>query len=82
LLGQTLLGSGDRTPVRARLRAISNDLTLLILGVAVMLVWAGLVESFLSQYHEPVIPYAAKVLFGCIELAALAFFLGRKVRRS
>ena len=26
-----------------------------------MLVWAGIVESFLSQYHEPVIPYWLKI---------------------
>jgi hypothetical protein len=34
------------------------------------------VESFLSQYHAPVIPYFAKISFGILELAALVFFLG------
>ena len=28
------------------------------------MVWAGFVEAFLSQYHEPIIPYAAKIAFG------------------
>ena len=41
-----------------------------------MLVWAGLVESFVSQYHQPVLPYALKIGFGVCELAALTAFLG------
>ena len=41
-----------------------------------MLVWAGFVESFLSQYHQPVIPYAVKIAFGGVELAVLIWFLG------
>ena len=40
-----------------------------------MLVWAGFVEAFLSQYHEPVIPYSVKIAFGCVELAVLVWFL-------
>ena len=40
-----------------------------------MLVWAGLIEAFVSQYHQPVIPYALKIGFGICELAALAAFL-------
>jgi hypothetical protein len=48
----------------------------LIGGVAVMLVWAGIVESFLSQYHKPVLPYAVKIAFGTLELVALVWFLG------
>jgi hypothetical protein len=41
-----------------------------------MLVWAGIVEAFFSQYHKPVIPYNAKIIFGSLELAALILFLG------
>ncbi len=48
----------------------------LIGGVAVLLVWAGIIESFLSQHHQPVIPYAAKIAFGAVELIALVWFLG------
>ena len=41
-----------------------------------MLVWAGIVEAFFSQYHEPVIPYHAKIVFGALELIALILFFG------
>jgi hypothetical protein len=33
-----------------------------------MLVWAGLVEAFFSQYHAPVLPYELKIGFGVLEL--------------
>ena len=75
LLGKALIGHGDRAPLTARLRALGPDFATLIGGVAVMLVWAGFVESFLSQYHQPVIPYAVKIAFGCVELAVLVWFL-------
>ena len=75
MLGRALIGHGDRAPLTARLRALGPDLATLIGGVAVMLVWAGFVEAFLSQYHEPVIPYAVKIAFGCVELAVLVWFL-------
>jgi uncharacterized membrane protein SpoIIM required for sporulation len=77
VLGKALIGRGDRAPLALRLRGIGADVMTLIGGVAVMLVWAGFVESFLSQYHQPVIPYWLKIAFGCIELAALVWFLGR-----
>jgi len=50
--------------------------------VAVLLVWAGLVEAFFSQYHEPVLPYWVKITFGLIELAALSLFLAKSGSRS
>ncbi len=77
LLGRALIGWGDRTSLIHRLRAISLDLVTLISGVAVLLVWAGFIEAFFSQYHEPVLPYSLKIAFGCIELLLLAFYLGR-----
>lgn len=76
MIGQTLIGRGDRAPLSARLRTLGPDLATLIGGIAVMLVWAGFVESFLSQYHQPVIPYAVKIAFGLVELAVLVWFLG------
>ena len=57
------------------MRAIGPDLMMIIYGFAVMLVWAGVVESFLSQYHEPVIRYWQKIVFGLVELTALVWFL-------
>ena len=77
LLAAALIGWGSRQTRRARLREISPDLVTIIFGAALMLIWAGLVESFLSQYHEPVIPYALKIAFGAVELAALTVFLAR-----
>jgi uncharacterized membrane protein SpoIIM required for sporulation len=78
VLGKALIGRGDRAPLRLRLRASGPDVITLIGGVAVMLVWAGCVESFLSQYHEPVIPYWLKIAFGIAELAVLVWFLASK----
>ena len=75
LLGRAVLGRGDRMTLSARFKAIRSDLSILIFGVAVMLIWAGLVESFFSQYHQPVIPYLLKILFGLIELGLLLWFL-------
>ena len=40
-----------------------------------MLVWAGLVESYFSQHHQPVLPYWIKISFGSLELLALIAFL-------
>jgi uncharacterized membrane protein SpoIIM required for sporulation len=76
LLAGTLLGWGDRTPLRERLRRVRGPLVTLTAGAALLLVWAGLVEAFLSQYHEPVLPYGLKIAFGAAELVALALFLG------
>jgi uncharacterized membrane protein SpoIIM required for sporulation len=75
VLAGALIGWGGRTPLAHRMRAIGPDLVTLIFGVAVLLVWAGFIESFLSQYHEPVIPYVLKILFGGIELGVLTVFL-------
>lgn len=77
VLGGTLIGRGDRAPLAARFRAVAPDIVTLICGVAVMLVWAGIVESFLSQHHQPVIPYSLKIAFGVAELLALTWFLSR-----
>jgi len=77
MLAAALIGRGRRVPLRTRLREVSGDLATLIFGVGLMLVWAGFIEAFLSQYHEPVIPYAAKIAFGCVELVLLFLFLAK-----
>ena len=61
--------------LQARLRRVAADVVTLISGVALMLVWAGIVEAFLSQYHEPILPYLLKIAFGTVELTALFLFL-------
>jgi len=78
LIAQALIGGRERNSLKARLRAMGPDLMNLIVGAAVMLLWAGLIESFFSQVHEPVIPYSAKIAFGIAELALLCWFLGRR----
>jgi len=82
MLALALVGWGKRVPLAARLRAVSKDLMTLVFGVALMLVWAGFIEAFLSQYHEPIIPYDAKIAFGLIELILLCAFLGKSGRKS
>jgi len=82
MLGGALIGWGKRTNLRQRMREIGPDLVTLITGVAIMLVWAGIIESFLSQYHEPVIPYALKIAFGLLELFFLCFYLSRSGRNK
>jgi uncharacterized membrane protein SpoIIM required for sporulation len=81
LLAGALLGWGDRTPLRERLRRVRGAIITLTAGAALLLVWAGLVEAFLSQYHEPVLPYGLKIAFGAAELVALTLFLGAAGRQ-
>lgn len=82
ILGRALIGWGSRDTRSARLRAVLPDVVTLIGLFSIMLVWAGIVEAFLSQYHEPVIPYAVKIAFGLVELTLLALFLSRAGRAA
>ena len=82
IIAGALIGWGERTPLTARLRAISSDVLTLAIGFSVMLVWAGIVESFLSQYTQPILPYWLKIAFGCVELGLLCFWLGRKIPKE
>jgi uncharacterized membrane protein SpoIIM required for sporulation len=82
LLGQALIGWGSDQTIGQRLRQISNPLVTLICGACLLLIWAGIVESFLSQYHQPVLPYFVKITFGIFELALLVFYLGFSGRRN
>jgi uncharacterized membrane protein SpoIIM required for sporulation len=75
LLGQALIGWNSKESVSQRLRSVTGSLVTLISGAALLLIWAGLVEAFLSQYHEPILPYQIKIVFGLIELLALLMFL-------
>ncbi|HUB68693.1 MAG TPA: stage II sporulation protein M [Candidatus Methylacidiphilales bacterium] len=81
VLASALIGSRKRLSLLRRLEAVRSDLVTLIGGFSVLLVWAGTVESFFSQYHEPVLPYGVKIGFGMIELMLLITYLsfsGRK----
>lgn len=80
VLAGALIGWQSRLTRSERLRAVSGDVFTLAAGSTILLVWAGLIESFVSQYHEPVLPYGAKIAFGLAELVVLAVFLARSGR--
>jgi uncharacterized membrane protein SpoIIM required for sporulation len=85
VLARAMIGWGTRDGLRSRLRAITPDLATLIGGVAIMLVWAGIIEAFMSQYHEPLLPYSLKIAFGVVEIILLGAFLrlgGRALERK
>ncbi len=82
VLASALIGRGSRQTLRVRLRSVGPDVVTLCFGTALLLVWAGGVEAFLSQYHEPVLPYGAKISFGLVEGLALAWYLARSGRRE
>ncbi|HMK50459.1 MAG TPA: stage II sporulation protein M [Thermodesulfovibrionales bacterium] len=82
ILAGALIGWGRPVSMGSRLREISGDLMNLICGVALMLAWAGFIESFVSQYHEPVIPYAFKIAFGTAEFVLLILFFTLSGRKS
>jgi uncharacterized membrane protein SpoIIM required for sporulation len=75
VLAGALIGNGDGTPRYGRLRAAGPSIVTLAGGAAVLLIWAGLVESFVSQFHQPVLPYAVKIAFGVVELLLLCGYL-------
>ncbi len=82
VLAGAMIGWGNPMTLSMRLRKISGDLVTLSFGVAIMLVWAGFIESFISQYHEPVLPYSLKTGFGIVELVLLILFLARSGMKS
>jgi uncharacterized membrane protein SpoIIM required for sporulation len=75
LLGQALIGWNSQESINQRLRSVTGSLVTLISGAALLLIWAGIVEAFFSQYHEPILPYQFKIVFGLVELIALLMFL-------
>jgi uncharacterized membrane protein SpoIIM required for sporulation len=75
MLAHALIGRGQRKTIRARLRDASADVVTLIFGIVILLIWAGIIEAFFSQFHAPVLPYSMKIAFGCVELVLLVLFL-------
>lgn len=75
VLAGAMIGWGTPDPLRKRLREVVPDIVTLSAGVGLMLVWAGIVEAFFSQYHAPVVPYWVKITFGGVQLAALGSYL-------
>jgi len=81
VLAGALLGRADGMPLGRRLRRSASDLATLIGGVAVLLIWAGVIESFVSQHHEPVLPYGVKIGYGAMQLTLLVLLLTRGGRK-
>lgn len=57
------------------LRQSMREWLVLVAGLAMMLVWAGLMEAFFSQHHAPVLPYGFKVAVAASELVLLTIYL-------
>lgn len=74
VLAGALIGWGTPTAREQRLREVRHDLLWFCIAIGVMLVWAGIVESFVSQYHRPALSYTFKIAFGLVELTALTAY--------
>lgn len=82
VLAGALLRRRERRRLSERLRQVTPDVLHLLGGVAILLVWAGIVEAFFSQYHEPILPYDLKIAVGIVELTCLFLFLTRAGRNA
>lgn len=82
VLAHALIGRRSRQRLGERIRAASGDVMTLFFGLSLLLIWAGFVESYLSQNHEPRILYSTKIAIGCIELVALGLYLGFAGRQA
>jgi uncharacterized membrane protein SpoIIM required for sporulation len=82
VLTQALLGRRSSLPLRERLRLAVPDVATLLATAMLMLLWAGVVESFFSQLHEPMLPYAVKIIFGVVELILLTAYFGLAGRQA
>lgn len=80
VIASAMMGWSTRVTRAERLRRIGNDVAMLALGAGLLLVWAGLVEGFISQYHDPVLPYSWKIAFGTMEALLLCLYLSRAGR--
>ena len=77
-LARLLLRRREDRDVRQTMR----EWLVLVAGLAMMLVWAGIMEAFVSQHHAPVLPYGFKVGIAVAELVLLTLFLLLTGRRD
>jgi uncharacterized membrane protein SpoIIM required for sporulation len=70
-LARLLLHRSEDRNVRQSMR----EWLVLVAGMAMMLVWAGIMEAFFSQHHAPVLPYGFKVAVAAAELLLLTIYL-------
>ena len=57
----------NKSSFKLFLREKRNEIGLFILAVVIMLIWAGIIEAFMSQVHEPIVTYESKIIFGLLE---------------
>ena len=77
-LARLLLHRRENRNVRQSMR----EWLVLVAGLTLMLVWAGFMEAFFSQHHEPVLPYWFKVAVAVSELVLLTIYLSLIGRRD
>ncbi|MGA7564661.1 MAG: stage II sporulation protein M [Terriglobales bacterium] len=77
-LARLLLRRREDRNVRQSMR----EWLVLVAGLAMMLVWAGLMEAFFSQHHAPTLPYGFKVAVAAAELVLLTIYLLMTGRRE
>jgi len=77
-LARLLLHRKEDRNVRQSMR----EWLVLVAGLAMMLVWAGIMEAFFSQHHAPVLPYEFKVAVAAAELVLLTIYLLLTGRRE
>lgn len=70
-LARILLRRREDRDVRESMR----EWLVLVAGLALMLSWAGIMEAFFSQHHEPALSYSLKVAVAGAELVLLAIYL-------
>ena len=68
-----MIGRNQALPLSRRLRKISGDVVTLICGIALMLIWASIIESFFSQFR-PRLFHTLKIGFGALQLLLLFTF--------
>jgi len=57
------------------MRHTMREWLVLVAGLALMLTWAGIMEAFFSQHHQPELPYSFKVAIASAELVLLTLYL-------
>ncbi len=70
-LARLLLRRREDRNVREAIR----EWLVLVAGLAMMLVWAGIMEAFFSQHHAPTLPYGFKVAIAAAEFLLLTIYL-------
>ncbi len=81
VIGHAVIGWGVRKNLAQRLREVSGDVVTLVFGTALLLLWAGGIESWFSQIHEPHLPAYVKITVGLINFTLLTVFLAFGGRR-